>query len=254
MRQRDDQLFCDILNRMREGNHTQQDVKVIRQNCELKQNEELRDFFHIPHFYHTNSERNIHNQKVLLAREGQSVCVDASDICTQTNLPKKERERIEASVRKLTKLHETGNLETELHLKVGLPYDMTTNVDTEDGLCNGTSLILRDWVNLDKNQNIPSVLFVEAEDVRIGRKARSSNLRHYIPPTIRQQHPHWIPIIVVQSQYMYLLRHPIRRTQFPLTLAAGKTFHKSQGSSLRQAVMAFPENRKIEHWHYVGLS
>ncbi len=253
MRQKDDQLFCDILNRMREGNHTEQDIQVIKQNCELKEYEDQNELLHIPHFYHTNGERNIHNQKVLLAKEGETVCVKAIDICTQTNLPKKELERIEANVKKLNTLHLTGNLETELQLKIGLPYDMTTNVDTEDGLCNGTSLVLRGMLYLDKNGKIPSVLLVEAEDSRIGRKARC-RWNCYIPPSIRHEHPSWIPVMSVHSQYMYLLKHPIKREQFPLTLAAGKTFHKSQGSSLKQAVLAFPENRKIEHLHYVGLS
>ncbi len=252
MRQKDDQIFCDILNRMREGNHTKQDVKVLKNNCELKENEQ-NELLNVPHFYHTNGERNIHNQKVLLAKEGECVCVNAIDICTQTNLPRKELEKIESKVKKLDTLHLTGNLETELQLKVGLPYDMTTNVDTEDGLCNGTGLVLRGMLYLDKNGKIPSVLLVEAEDGRIGRKARN-RWHYYIPPAIRKEHPNWIPIMSVQSQYMYLLKHPIKREQFPLTLAAGKTFHKSQGSSLKQAVLAFPENRKIEHLHYVGLS
>ncbi len=253
MRQKDDQLFCDILNRMREGNHTDQDIRVIKQKCELKENEEPSDLLHVPHFYHTNNERNVHNQKVLLAKEGETVCVNAVDICTQTNLPKKELERIEANVKKFDTLHLTGNLETVLQLKVGLPYDMTTNVDTEDGLVNGTSLILRGMLYLDRNGKIPSVLLVEAEDSRIGKKARN-RWHYYIPPNIRQEHPAWIPVMSVQSHYMYLLKHPIKREQFPLTLAAGKTFHKSQGSSLSQAVLAFPGKRKIEHLHYVGLS
>ncbi len=166
---------------------------------------------------------------------------------------KKERERVEANVKKLKNLHETGNLETELKLKVGIPYDMTINVDTEDGLCNGAALVLRGMLYLDEQGKVPSVLLVEAEDDRIGRKARSK-WRSLIPETIRKEHPGWIPILSAHSQYMYLLKHPIKREQFPLTLAAGKTFHKSQGSSLTQAVMSFPENRKIAHLHYVGLS
>ncbi len=253
MRQKDDQQFCDILNRMREGNHTKDDVRTIKEHCELKENDQQNHLLHIPHFYHTNDERNIHNQKVLLAKEGHCVSVKAIDICTQTNLPKRELERIEANVKKLGTLHLTGNLESELQLKVGLPYDMTTNVDTEDGLCNGTSLVLKGLLYLDKNPNMPSVLLVEAEDDRIGRKARN-RWNYYIPHAIRKEHPGWIPIMSTHSQFMYLLKHPVKREQFPLTLAAGKTFHKSQGSSLKQAILAFPEKRKVEHLHYVGLS
>ncbi len=252
MRQKDDQTFCAILNRMREGNHTEEDIRIIKRNCELQGNEPDH-LLHVPHFYYSNMERNIHNQKVLLAKEGDTVSVCAIDICTQTTLPKKERERIEANVKKSRNLHETGNLETELKLKVGIPYDMTINVDTEDGLCNGAAFVLRGMLYLEEQRNIPSVLLLEAEDDRIGRKARRK-WKTLIPDTIRKEHPGWIPILSSHSQYMYLLKHPIKREQFPLSLAAGKTFHKSQGSSLTQAVMSFPGNRKIAHLHYVGLS
>lgn len=43
------------------------------------------------------------------------------------------------------------------------------------------------------------------------------------------------------------------RRQFSLQVAAGKTIHKSQGSTLKGVVINF-EGRKTEHIHYVGLS
>lgn len=43
------------------------------------------------------------------------------------------------------------------------------------------------------------------------------------------------------------------RRQFPLQVAAGKTIHKAQGSTLKGVVINF-EGRKTEHIHYVGLS
>lgn len=43
------------------------------------------------------------------------------------------------------------------------------------------------------------------------------------------------------------------RRQFPLQVAAGKTIHKSQGSTLKGVVINF-EGRKTEHIHYIGLS
>ncbi len=44
MRQKDDKVFCDILNRMREGNHTKKDIEIIKQNCELKENQDQGQF------------------------------------------------------------------------------------------------------------------------------------------------------------------------------------------------------------------
>ena len=45
----------------------------------------------------------------------------------------------------------------------------------------------------------------------------------------------------------------VDRRQFPLRLAAAKTIHKSQGSTMDDGVLHFGK-RKIDHIHYVGLS
>lgn len=43
------------------------------------------------------------------------------------------------------------------------------------------------------------------------------------------------------------------RRQFPLQMAAGKTNHKAQGSTLDGAVVHFGHS-KNDHIHYVGLN
>lgn len=45
----------------------------------------------------------------------------------------------------------------------------------------------------------------------------------------------------------------MKRSQFPLQLAAAKTFHKAQGSTLHNAVIHCG-TRKMDHIHYVGFS
>ncbi len=251
MRQKDDRAFCEILNRLREGHHTDQDIKMIRDICELSQNDNLDAYRDVPHFFFTNVERNTHNHGVLLAKQGKCVSVKAIDFSTQTSLPEKDRQRILDNVSKLVKLHETGNLERQLDLKRGLPYDITINVDTDDGLCNGTSVVLKHMLYLDgQYPDIPSVLLVEPEEEGIGRKTRSK-YQSLLP---RNTPTSWIPLLTVHSQFMYLQKHPITRQQFPLTLAAAKTFNKAQGCSLSKAVMAFPGDRKHAGLHYVGLS
>ncbi len=257
MRQRDDQPFCEILNRMREGNQTKADIKVITDNCELRSNVNLGQYKDIPHFFYTNGEKDDHNRDVLMAKYGKHVSVKAIDICTQTNLPAKEKQRILDKVSKLKKIHLTGQLERVLDLKRGLPYDITINIDVEDGLTNGTSVILRHMLYLDgKYPDIPSVLLVEPEvdDGYIGRKTRNK-YRSLLPLNTPVT---WVPLLTVNSQFMYSHKHPITRQQFPLSMGAAKTLNKSQGYTLNEAVVAFPGDKKgdrrVAGLHYVGLS
>ncbi len=250
MRQKDDQPFCELLNRLREGNQTNADITTIKDNCELSKNVNLAEYINLPHFYYKNHDRNIHNKKVVSAKEGKCVSVQAIDFCTQTNLPEKDRRRILDNVSKLTELHLMGQLERVLELKRGLQYDITINIDTEDGLFNGTSVVLQHMLYLDGQcPNVPSILLVKPEDDQIGRKMRSK-YRNLLPANTPKS---WIPILTVHSQFMYSQKHPITRQQFPLTLSAARTFHKAQGCSMDKAVMAFPDFRKAG-LHYVGLS
>ena len=250
MRQKDDQPFCELLNRLREGNHTSHDIKTIKDNCELSQNVNPVEYMNIPHFCFKNADRNTHNQKVVQARQGKHVSVKSIDFCTQTNLPEKDRKRILDNVSKITELHNMGQLERVLDLKRGLQYDITINIDTEDGLCNGTSVVLQHMLYLDhKCPNVPSVLLVKPEDDQIGRKIRRK-YRGLLPANTPES---WIPLLTVHSQFMYLQKHPITRQQFPITLSAARTFHKAQGITLDKAVMGFPDIRKAG-LHYVGLS
>ncbi len=250
MRQKDDQPFCELLNRLREGNQTDDDIKMLKDNCELPKNANLDEYMNIPHFYYKNHDRNIHNQKVVSAKEGKSVSVKAIDFCTQTNLPEKDKKRILDNVSKITELHNMGQLERVLDLKRGLQYDITINIDTEDGLFNGTTVVLQHMLYLDQQYpNVPSVLLVKPEDDQIGRRMRRKY--HSLLPVNTPKS--WIPLLTVHSQFMYSQKHPITRQQFPLTLAAARTFHKAQGCSMDKAVMAFPDFRKAG-LHYVGFS
>ena len=143
-----------------------------------------------------------------------------------------------------------GQLERVLDLKRGLQYDITINIDTEDGLTNGTSVVLQHMLYLDHQYpNVPSVLLVKPEDDQIGRKIRRK-YRSLLPANTPKS---WIPLLTVHSQFMYLQKHPITRQQFPITLSAARTFHKAQGITLDKAVMGFPDFRKAG-LHYVGLS
>lgn len=90
-------------------------------------------------------------------------------------------------------------------------------------------------------------LDIPASEAQWGRK--SSNLYKTDNPKT------WTPILEVTRGFSiqhYKSYHVVRR-QFPLQMAAGKTIHKEQGSTLDGAVVHFG-HRKNDHIHYVGLS
>lgn len=65
----------------------------------------------------------------------------------------------------------------------------------------------------------------------------------------------WTPILETTRSFslQHYKTYYVTRRQFPLQIAAGKTIHKAQDSTLKGVVINF-EGRKTEHIHYVGLS
>lgn len=101
------------------------------------------------------------------------------------------------------------------------------------------------------NSDRCSIVWVLFPDMKIGEKVRTK-FRHLYNSTIERA---WTPVLELtrKFQFNYHKSFQITRRQFPITLAAAKTVHKSQGSTLQSAVIKFGDT-KIDHMHYVALS
>lgn len=101
------------------------------------------------------------------------------------------------------------------------------------------------------NSDRCSIVWVLFPDMKIGEKVRTK-FRHLYNSTIEHA---WTPVLELtrKFQFNYHKSFQITRRQFPITLAAAKTVHKSQGSTLQSAVIKFGDT-KIDHMHYVALS
>ena len=82
MRQKDDKKFAQLLNRLRTGNHTQNDIKILK-NTKIT-NKHLQSKKSIPHFYPTLHQVNTYNNNI---KDNQSNFTMNPDALTSYQAP-----------------------------------------------------------------------------------------------------------------------------------------------------------------------
>ena len=128
-------------------------------------------------------------------------------------------------------MSETGNLESQVKLKIGAQVMLTSNLDIDDRLVNG---LVGTFKQIKCKNNEVSVVYVKFNDNDARKEAMGSDV-------IAQQH-NWVPI--KKHQALFGLRKnkqqpSVKRTQFSLTLSWACTAHKVQGLSLAEGVVSF---------------
>ena len=218
MRQRGDHDFIRVLNKIREGNISEEVEHTLQARVlETKSYPE-----HAMHMFAENKPVKRHDETQLNNLDSQLVCIEAiNKFPKNINVPHSQIDAI-----KLRKINETGNLESQLNFKVGSQVMITSNIDTNDRLVNG----LVGKVSQFKYSNIVvSVVFDSAE-----LEAMRSDV------TARQYH--LVPI--KKREALFGLRKKsqqpsVKKTQFSLTLSWACTVHKVQGLSLTEGVASF---------------
>ena len=169
----------------------------------------------------------------------------------QTFPPKKARELIsqlpdDASI--------TAYMEKVLTVKVGMKYNISVNVNVEDGLANGDTGKVKFIEYKIEGSNHPSIIWMKFDDPRIGKATREKYFqRGFYNSNIQRD---WTPIFEVERTFLYKYKM-YQRIQFPLRPAAAKTIHKGQGITEDEAVVDLTQHkgvRKIPHIHYVAFS
>ena len=149
---------------------------------------------------------------------------------------------------------DTANLHRSLDMVVNMIYDLTVNVNTEDGLANGATCVFKylDYRQADTSR--PGIIWVQFDDPQIGaqRRLQYSRLHNELI------HESWTPVFDVERTFVYgrARSATIQRIQFPLVPAAGRSAHRAQGSTLEKVVIDLTQNitRKVPHLHFVALS
>ena len=246
MRQKDDIYFAQLLNRLREGNHTESDLASLREKI-LPDN--VQAVSSLPHLYTKREEVENHNKAVFnRCSEGEKTVVTALDsLSGDFSRPLKQKI--------LSKIPEDSNktksLSKYLHIAEKVPAELCCNIDVLDGLTNGTPCLVMKLDFRVPNSPRCSIIWVKFEEHSIGLKMRDA-YKHLYNRDVR---PNWTPILEITKkfQFNYYKSFLVTRRQFPLTLAAAKTVHKAQGSTMSEAVIHLGK-KKNDHMHYVALS
>ena len=248
MRQKEDKAFAELLNRLREGNHSEMDLKVLKSRILKEKRNDGNYPMTTTHILPTNEAVNFHNDYSFCNSKRDKVQVKAIDIIVGDmckELKEKMKEKIPHDASK------TMGLSSIVSIAVGGKYDLATNVSVLDGMTNGAECVVESIDYRIEKSSRPSIIWVSFSDPDVGRKCCRNNLHLYNNNVNKD----WTPVLEVMKQFKIAKRSQgeVIRRQFPLRQASAKTIHRCQGDTLNEIVVDFPASKK-EHMHYVGLS
>ena len=246
MRQRESKVFAEILNRLREGNHTDADILKIKER--MIQENSIQDPMNAPHLFIQNIKVNAFNQKVHLAATGEKYCVKALDSVIGANFTEL-RDKIMGQIPNDPR--KTKQIISNLQLALGERTEIAINIRTDDGMTNGAGNIVKK-IQLNQRDKPSQIIWVQFDHADVGQKTRHENRQLYVQGIERT----WTPIKPITTQFAVGRNRTAQvvRKQFPLRPAAAKTIHRSQGDTEQKIVVNFNTRRAIPHIHYVGLS
>ena len=220
-RQEEDAIFADILNRVRVGEQTEDDLNILEDTVRPKNHPDLKGSLMIAC---KNKDVYKHNHKCLEQINNDLFIIKA--VNTHPNIvnfkPKIDKSK-----------HTVGNtpyLES-LHVKVGSRVMLTVNLDVKDGLCNG-AIGSVGAVEMNENGDVTTLL-IRFDDDNTGRNLRNEN------PALKAKYPDLTPIIKQIHKYSTSksLKGEKLNTaivqQFPLILSFALTCHKIQGITIK---------------------
>ena len=247
MRQKDDQHFIELLNRVRVAQHTDADIHTIQSRAidvKDKNNYPLNEL----HVWAENKPVMDYNNQRLQEILMPLHVLQAVDQYPK-NVSRHEIERVLSKGRSYT-----GGLDLEICIKSGARVMLTNNVDISDRLING-QLGTVAHITVNEVTQKPSIVYIKFDDEDAGNLVINKSADMF---AIENK---VVPIKPVLAQ---IKLNPgkrsspeIQRLQFPLALAWACTVHKVQGLTLNKIVISFElfKQRSFNYGQiYVALS
>ena len=190
MRQRESKAFAEILNWLREGKHTEDDIAKIKERCI-----DQKSCPKAPRLFIKNAMVDKYNDDVYHASTGNKYIIVAQDSVIGGNSAEL-RDKILRQVPHLS-VKNTKQLARNLGVAEGERTEIALNVRTDDGLNNGASNVVR-LVQLHQPKKPSGVIWVQFDDEDVGKKTRQEN-RHLYVQGIQNT---WTPIKPVTTQFL----------------------------------------------------
>ncbi|XP_043472427.1 uncharacterized protein LOC122505072 [Leptopilina heterotoma] len=140
MRQKDDLSFATALNNMASGTMSSTDINLIQNRC-FTINLLPPEAEGAIHLFASNKEVDDFNNKILSKMNTDGAKINAIDIVSGAPNFQAKRKALK-SVKDLSRM-QTYGLPKSLSIKIGARFMITVNIDTSDGVVNGTSGILK---------------------------------------------------------------------------------------------------------------
>ena len=236
MRQKNDIPYAELLNRLR----------VKRKNDTLSEEDEnclvnclCTDESKYPsnalYIYALNKDVDKINASKLLNLQAEIITINAYD---------SHQKRSVTAHKKISKKESV--LPEQLTLAVGARVMLTVNLDVDDGLVNGARGQIKYISPILTPFKQPTFVAIKFDSNQVGNKLKNTLLQ--IPQEAQDSVP-----IKPYAETIKISNVEITKHQFPIRLAWPCTIHKTQGMTLKYAVISF-ENIFKESMAYVALS
>ena len=168
--QKEEKKFCQILNRLRKAQCTEEDNRIF-ESCIVKK--DSQDYnYETRHIFPFANAVEQHNRNIFHQMQGDKVTIQAENaVCGNPNEGEWDMAYYRLMMR--DEYDKINGLLRSLDAAVGAVYIVSCNLSTVDGLINGAVCTIKhiDYRN-SKNGIIPSILWVQFEDEQVGQLHR----------------------------------------------------------------------------------
>ena len=212
-RQGEDKIYADLLNRLRTGEFTDEDINLLETRVRMKGDPEIKKHDDALHIYGTNAKVNARNKNKVNEIYGELLEIKAEN---RHKMMKKFKPKIDTAGCVLN-----TPFQAVLQLKKGAQVIMVHNIDTIDGLTNGARGVLLD---VEKTKNSEGTTIVKRLIIKFHNSKHGQDQRQRHPC---KKYPEGTYINPMWWQYT-LGGSSAEVYQFPIKMAAAITAHKIQ--------------------------
>lgn len=226
-RQKNDTTFALLLNRVRDGTHTDEDMKILQGRVIHRSDVDYPT--DATHIFAYNKDVLEHNLDRLQYLQSTKFIFHAED----------SKKDDQTSLVETTNLKDlAGGLAKTVTVAVGAKVMLTKNLDVKDGLVNSATGIVTGFYpepheHQDNETFKPKFVFVKFNDERVGKRNRLQSTR-----ILRDDVSTPVPQVESQVRFGKHSKITAKRTQFPLCLAWAVTIHKEQGKTEDELVVS----------------